>query len=212
MRILVTTGPTREPIDPVRFITNASSGRMGVAVAGQAAGAGHAVTLLAGPGVDLRDLPAGVERVDFVSVADLKTALHERSPACDALVMAAAVGDFQVANRLARKIPRSGGPISLRLVPTEDLLASLAPLKRPDQVVIAFAVEDGPADAIQAKARREMKAKSADYVVVNRPEAMSASESDACILGPRETILPWAVRPKDTLAAEIVRTLERVKK
>ena len=211
MRILITTGPTREHIDPVRFITNASSGRMGVAVADQAARAGHAVTLLAGPGVDLSGLPASLERVSFVSVADLKTALRERFGACDALVMAAAVGDFQVANRLDRKIPRSGGPITLRLVPTEDLLASLGPLKRPGQIVIAFAVEDGPADAIQAKARREMKAKSADYVVVNRPEAMSAAESEACILGPRETILPWAVRPKEMLGAEIVRILERVK-
>ena len=205
MRVLVTAGPTREYIDPVRFISNASSGKMGYAVAAAAAAAGHEVTLLTGP-VNLA-APEGCKTVRFVSAADLKRELAGRFEGCDALIMAAAVGDFRVESPQRRKIPRGGGAITIRLAPTEDILAAVAAGKRPDQVVVAFAVEDGPADEAQAKARAEMADKSADYTVLNTPEAMGAEESRACILSRSGPVLPWARRTKEDLAASIVAIL-----
>ncbi len=207
MRVIVTAGPTREYIDDVRFITNASSGRMGCAVAGAAVRAGHEVTLLRGP-VAL-GAPAGCGVVPFVSVEDLQRELAERFAQCDALVMTAAVGDFRVAGRVNGKIPRSGGPITIRLVPTEDVLAGVARTKRADQLVIAFAVESGAEAEIEAKARGEMARKHADYVVVNTPAAMGTEASRACILAGDRVVLPWAQRAKDELAAEIVKLLRK---
>jgi len=206
MRILVTAGPTREPIDDVRFITNASSGRMGHAVAAAAARAGHDVTLLSGP-VALEP-PGGCEVVRFVSVADLKAALEARFATCDALVMTAAVGDFRPERRFEGKIARRGGPVALRLVPTEDVLAGVAKARRAGQVVVAFAVEPPPRAEAEAKARAEMAAKGADFVVVNPPAAMEAPDSDACILSRQGVVLPWGRRGKRELAEETVRLVE----
>jgi len=206
MRIVVTAGPTREYIDAVRFLTNASSGRMGVAVAEAAAAAGHEVVLLAGPGVAAPAAGCAVER--FVTVADLKGLLARHFPACDALVMAAAVGDFRPERTLPEKVSRKAGPITLRLVPTEDLLAGLRGQKRPAQRVVAFAVEDAPAPKAEAKALAEMAEKGADYVVVNTPAAMGAEDSSACVLAAGSgAVLPWASRPKRRLAEQLVRLL-----
>jgi phosphopantothenoylcysteine decarboxylase/phosphopantothenate--cysteine ligase len=207
MRILVTAGPTREFIDPVRFITNASSGRMGYAVAAAAGRAGHEVTLLTGPtGLAA---PEGVAVVGFTSVEELKAAMAERFGACDALVMAAAVGDFRAAEIAGKKISRKGGAIEVRLVPTEDLLATIAAKRQAGQRIVAFAVETGTREEMEEKARGEMKAKGADFVVVNTPEAMGQEQSQACILSPGGVALEWDRRAKDVLAAEIVRLLER---
>ncbi len=206
MRIIVTAGPTREYIDDVRFISNASSGRMGYAVAAEAAAAGHEVTLLAGP-VALPD-PPGCEVVRFVSVEDLRAGLVERFGQCDALVMTAAVGDFRPERRVAGKIPRAGGPVTVRLLPTEDVLAAVTAARRAGQVVVAFAVESLPPPEAQAKARAEMRSKGADFVVVNGPEAMEARQSQACVLGPDGVALEWGARGKDELARQIVRLVE----
>jgi len=211
MRVLVTAGPTREYVDTVRFITNGSSGRMGCAVARAAAAAGHDVTLLLGPGVDsaLREgVGENCQIVPFVSVADLKRKLDAVFADCDALVMVAAVGDFRLDRILPSKLHRAGGPVTLKLFPTEDVVGSVAAGKRQEQVVVTFAVEDGPPDRIEAKARSEMVAKNADFVVVNTPAAMEADESDACILARSGPCLPWARRTKTDLADRIVRILE----
>lgn len=205
MRILVTAGPTRQYIDTVRFITNASSGRMGFAVAEAAAADGHDVVLLAGP-VCL-DPPQGCQIVRFVTVDDLQAALAEHFPWCDALVMTAAVGDFRPRRVEGRKLRRLAGPVTLELVPTEDLLAGVSPGRRGDQRVVAFAVEDGELAEIQAKARGEMRAKGADFVVVNTPQALGAAESQACVLSRDAVVLAWRRRTKRQLAGEIVRLL-----
>jgi phosphopantothenoylcysteine decarboxylase/phosphopantothenate--cysteine ligase len=205
MNVLVTAGPTREYIDSVRFITNASSGRMGYAVADEARKAGHEVTLLTGP--TCLTPPAGVYVVHFTTVPQLSAALDERFDACDALVMAAAVGDFAVENPSPAKLRRSAGAISPRLTPTPDLLAGLGRRRRADQILIGFAVEDA-ADA-ESNARGEMLAKNVDYVVVNTPEAMGAPQSQAAILRRDGLALPWAQRSKTDLAVEIVKLLRR---
>lgn len=206
MRFLITAGPTREYIDDVRFITNASSGRMGCAVAAEAVAAGHDVTLLSGPAA-APTAPAGCRVLAFVTVDDLAGLLGEHFPACDVLVMAAAVGDFRVAGRVAGKIPRRGGAVEVRLTPTEDLLASLRALKRAGQVVVAFAVESGTREQAQAKARAEMAPKGADLSVVNPPEAMGAEAGEACILSSEGVVLPWAARTKNELAREILKAV-----
>jgi len=205
MRILVTAGPTRQYIDSVRFITNASSGRMGCAVAAEAVRAGHEVTLLLGP--VSAEPPAGCRLERFVSVADLKGALEASFHACDALVMAAAVGDFVPERPSDTKLARSAGPVTIRLLPTEDLLAGLRGRKRTGQVVVAFAVEEGPRERTEAKARAEMSAKGADFVVVNTPGAMGGDSSLACILASDGIALPWANRPKRELAETVISIL-----
>lgn len=209
MKIIVTAGPTREHIDDVRFITNASSGRMGYAVAASAAAAGHDVTLLSGP-VHL-DVPDGVAVERFVSVEELLNLLHERFASCDALVMTAAVGDFTPLPKVQGKLPRRGGPVKLTLVPTEDVLATVAAGKQPGQVVVAFAVETGDPAAIEAKARDELARKHADMVVLNTPAAMGSEASQAALVTAEATLLPWGKRSKTELAAEIVRRIERIR-
>ncbi len=210
MRIIVTTGPTREYVDSVRFISNASSGKMGAAVAVAAIELGHQVTLLLGAGCNV-GLPESAgdvwEIVRFTSVDDLRRELDARFDSCDVLVMSAAVGDFRVENKYQSKIPRSGGPITLNLIPTEDVLAGVAERKTDRQKIIAFAVEDGPDGEIEAKARDEMQRKGADYVVLNTPAAMGADESRACILSADGVALTWAPRTKTHLAEEIVKLL-----
>lgn len=218
MNVLITTGPTREYIDSVRFLSNASSGRMGCAVAAAGRAAGDSVTLLHGPidqGV-LGELAvdAGCRTISFTSVADLQQALGEHFPACDVLVMAAAVGDFFIVNPFfekTKKIHRSNGPITLELTPTPDVLAGVAANKRADQKIVAFAVEDPPLQAAEEKARAELKSKHADFVVVNTPEAMAASQSQACILSADATLLPWDKRTKQELAEQIVKRLHQTR-
>lgn len=205
MRVLITAGPTREYIDTVRFLSNASSGRMGIALANAALDAGHQVTLLLG--AVSPDPPAGAEVVPFVSCSDLAEALDEHFSDADVLMMAAAVGDFRPERTYPSKLHRRNGPITLRLYPTEDILASLAAGKRAGQTIVSFSVEDGREDQVQAKAREEMLAKRADFCVVNPPAAMAAGESEACVLSEDGIALPWRRRSKSELAREIMKLL-----
>ena len=204
MHILITAGPTREHIDTVRFITNASSGKMGYACARAARAAGHKVTLITGP-VAL-PAPEGCRVVRITTVEELTQALGREFPRCDALIMSAAVGDFTVRPRRRSKIPRAGGPVRITLVPTPDVLAGVSRQKRPGQTIISFAVEDR---GNVAKARREMAGKRADFTVLNTPAAMAADRSLACVLSPTGLAIPWARRDKTALARAIIALLGR---
>ncbi len=204
MHIIVTAGPTRQYIDDVRFITNASSGRMGVAVAEAAVEAGHDVTLLIGPSPAAEDAPNGCRIVRFETFDDLKRALEENFARCDALVMAAAVGDFRPQRVHEGKYSRSAGAIDLRLEPTEDILASLAAGKRAGRVIVAFALEAGQQEQVEAAAAKKLAAKSADFIVANTTDAMHAAASRACIISADGVIIPWRRRTKKELARKIV--------
>lgn len=161
MKILVTAGPTREHLDPVRFISNRSSGRMGFAVAAAAAERGHEVTLVAGP-VEL-SAPAGVRRVDVVSARDMLDAVGRLLAGHDALVMAAAVADWRPKVCGTVKIKKSAMCPVLELEPNPDILKTLLPLKG-DRVFVGFAAETGdPA----AEARRKLADKGLDLIVAN---------------------------------------------
>jgi phosphopantothenoylcysteine decarboxylase/phosphopantothenate--cysteine ligase len=205
MRILITAGPTRQPIDDVRFITNRSSGKMGAAIASVFCAAGWDVTVLLGP-VDsevLSSLDDGVTVLRFETIDQLQSLLDAEFSSCDVLVMSAAVGDFQPTT-MTGKLSRSAGAFDLHLEPTSDVLASVAASKRDDQFIVSFAVESGDRDGIEAKARQELASKNADIVLLNTPAAMGATESDACVLSADEVLVPWGRRSKLELAQSLV--------
>ena len=158
MRFLVTAGPTREHLDPVRFLSNPSTGRMGFAVARAARAAGHDVTLVAGP-VALKS-PPGVQRVDVVDARGMLAAVRAKVAEADVLVMTAAVADWRPARRALRKLKKSEMDGTLRLVRNPDILKSVhGPRMR-----IGFAAETGLPDA---EAARKCREKGLDLVVGN---------------------------------------------
>jgi len=158
---LVTAGPTHEPIDPVRYLGNRSSGRMGFALAAEAARRGARVHLIAGP-VDL-PTPPKVERVDVGTALEMESAVRRLAPASDVVVMAAAVADFRVRQPAVEKIKKSAGVPELVLAPNPDILASLSELA-PAALRIGFAAETGDPDG---EARRKLASKGAHLLVAN---------------------------------------------
>lgn len=167
-RVVVSAGGTREPLDPVRFLGNRSSGRQGIAIAAEAARRGAEVTLVAA-NVDEALLPPGLAAVRVETTAELQHAMVERADTADVLVMAAAVADYRPATVAQAKVKKSGGEgRSIELVENPDILAGLAGSARPGQVVVGFAAETGDEhgsvlDHGRAKARR----KGADLLAVN---------------------------------------------
>jgi phosphopantothenoylcysteine decarboxylase / phosphopantothenate---cysteine ligase len=161
-RVVVTAGPTREALDPVRFITNASSGKMGFHLAQAAWHRGATVHLIAGPsGVAA---PVGPELVRVQSTAELEQAVARVLPEADVLIMASAPADYRPKDRFTAKRPRSEGPLAIELEPTNDILTTTRGLRRPGSVMVGFALETGGAEA---KARDKLVRKELDLIVVN---------------------------------------------
>jgi phosphopantothenoylcysteine decarboxylase/phosphopantothenate--cysteine ligase len=202
LRVLVTAGGTREPIDPVRFIGNRSSGRMGIALAAAAARRGAVVTLIAA-NVSLPE-PPGVRRVEVGTAAELAAATTAEFPAAHVLLMAAAPADFRPADVAPGKLEREG-ELDLRLRPTEDILASLAATRGPEQTVVGFAAEHG-GDA-RARGRAKLARKGADLIVLNDVSDPaigfeSADNAVTLIEANTETVVPRA--SKDAIADAIL--------
>ncbi len=176
MKILITGGPTREPIDAVRYISNRSSGKMSVALAHAAAQVGHEVTLLLGPveagEVGLPDLTkAGVRLDRFESSSDLEGLLKTHWSNHNVLVMAAAVADYRSKRVTMGKLTKGpGSTLELSLGPTPDLVAAMAQVKRPDQRVVAFALEQ--AANLENRALKKLNEKAVDAIVANSLETM----------------------------------------
>lgn len=168
-RVLVTAGPTREPVDPVRFVSNRSSGRMGVAVAAAAWRRGADVTLVAGP-LDIQP-PVGVTVISVETTAEMATAVGAGLTVADVLVMAAAPADFRAASPAESKIRKSSAPDSIALAPTTDILSDTRALRKPGSVIVGFALET---DDLIASAKSKLAAKGLDLVVAN-----SATEEGA---------------------------------
>ncbi len=200
LRVLVTAGPTREPIDAVRFVSNRSSGKMGYALAERARARGAEVVLLTGSD---RPAPPGVETARFETAADLKGLLEARFASCDVLVMAAAVADF-VPERVPRRLHRSDGPRSVVLSPGEDLLESVASRKG-SRVVVAFAAEAG--DGQEERARRKLASKHADWIVWNdvgrEGVGFESDENEVVLLSAEGHRLEVSRRPKKEIADKI---------
>ncbi len=169
-RVLVTAGGTREPIDPVRFIGNRSSGKQGHALAAAAAGLGAEVVLVTtAPAL----APPGVEVGAVTTAAEMESAVLERAASADAVVMAAAVADFRPKEPLSAKWKKADGPPEIVLEPTTDILAELGRRKGLGQVLVGFAAETGP-DGLVSSARRKLEEKHVDLVVGNDVAAEGA--------------------------------------
>ncbi|HYH46943.1 MAG TPA: bifunctional phosphopantothenoylcysteine decarboxylase/phosphopantothenate--cysteine ligase CoaBC [Thermoanaerobaculia bacterium] len=160
-KVLITAGPTFEPLDPVRFLGNRSSGKMGFALAAEAARRGADVTLIAGP-VALAT-PPGLSRVDVATAAEMAAAVAAQAPAAHLIVMAAAVADFRPRQAASTKIKKEQGVPALELEPTPDILAGLRDLA-PGAVLVGFAAETGD---LEIHARAKLERKRADFLVAN---------------------------------------------
>jgi len=209
LRVLVTAGGTREPIDPVRFIGNRSSGRMGIALAAGAARRGAEVTLIAA-NVSL-PVPAGVRRVDVETAAQLAAAAAAEFPAAQLLLMAAAPADFRAADPSAGKLARAEG-LELRLEPTEDILAGLAANRGPGQTIVGFAAEHG-GDAA-GRARGKLTRKGVDMIVLNDVSdpaiGFESAENEVTLIEPAgETHVPRG--PKDAVADAILARVDALR-
>ena len=207
MRILVTAGPTREPIDPVRYISNRSSGKMGYAVARAAASRGHEVRLISGP-VHL-PAPERVARVAVTTAAEMLDAVRANAGWCDALVMAAAVADWRPARVSAGKIKKGGAAeLLLPLEKTADILKEIMPLKE-QRIFVGFCAETGDP---RAEARRKLAQKRLDLVVANdvtRPDAgFDVDTNQVWFLASDGTERELPLMPKDAVAQAIVQWVE----
>lgn len=181
--LLITAGPTYEPIDAVRFIGNRSSGRLGSSLADEAAGRGWRVTLLLGPNAIVPENPK-VELVRFQSTADLQARLDEHLPEASVLVMAAAVADYRPSSGdvdLKGKRRRAKDGMVLTLESTPDLLSRCSAMARPDQLLVGFALE--PEAELMASARSKLARKNIDLIVANPLETMDSSTIRATVLG-----------------------------
>lgn len=202
-RLLLTAGPTHEPIDAVRYIGNRSSGRLGVSLADSAADHGWSVTLLLGP-TALTPSDSRVRVLRFRTTADLDTLLQQELPEHDVLVMAAAVADYRpriAEGDLGRKHRRTDTGMTIQLEPTPDLLAGCSRVRRPDQLLVGFALE--PRDELLSSARAKLARKGLDLIVANPLETMDAPTIEAVVLDrngkeyptagpiPKETFAPW---------------------
>jgi len=182
-RLLITAGPTQEPIDAVRFIGNRSSGRLGVELADRAAERGWLVTLLLGPTHLLPRNPA-VQVVRYRTTRDLADALALHQPECAVLVMAAAVADYRPIvepGQLDGKCKRSADGMVIRLEATEDLLAGCSTRRRPEQLLVGFALE--PRERMIGSARDKLERKGIDLIVANPLETMEGDSIEAVVLG-----------------------------
>src|SRR3954471_24794525 len=211
MRVLVSAGGTREPIDSVRFIGNRSSGRMGFALAEQAARRGAEVTVVA-TNVSLAE-PPGVRRIDVETTAELAEAVNREFERSHVLLMAAAVADFRAARIEAGKIEREGaGSMALPLEPTEDVLAAVSAARTGEQTVVGFAAEHG-AEAIQ-RAREKLERKGLDAIVFNdvsRADIGFDSELNEVTIVEPSGDHPVATAPKDEVAEAVLDRVEALR-
>ncbi len=204
-KVLITAGPTYEKIDPVRYIGNHSSGKMGFALAEECAARGADVILVAGP-VTL-PTPNGVRRVDVQTAAEMYDAACEAFCTADAAILCAAVADFTVAQQAGEKIKRGNDGLQLTLVPTRDIAAELGRRKRAGQVLVGFALET---QNEAANARDKMQRKNFDFIVLNslrdKGAGFAVDTNKITILTPdAETAYP--LKPKREVAKDIVQTL-----
>jgi phosphopantothenoylcysteine decarboxylase/phosphopantothenate--cysteine ligase len=198
MRILITAGPTREYLDEVRYLSNASSGRMGYAIAEAARAAGHQVVLVSGP-VSLTP-PAGCAIVNVESSQEMLDACRDRFADCDGVIAAAAVCDYRPKSPVAGKISKTGRPLMLELVETPDVLAELGRVKE-HRWCIGFALE---AQNARENALRKLRTKFCNAIVLNRPEAIGADSNSIEIIDESGTTAASWSGSKTDLAERLI--------
>jgi phosphopantothenoylcysteine decarboxylase/phosphopantothenate--cysteine ligase len=203
LQVVVSAGGTREPIDPVRFIGNRSSGKMGVAIAEAARDRGASVTLIAG--VMSVPPPRGMTVVDATTAADMREAVLRAATGADLLVMAAAVTDFAPKRASSRKIKRDGGGLQIDLVPNPDIIAEVGEMAdgtRP--FLIGFAAES---DDLEANALSKLRDKGLDLIVGNRVggpfDAIGSDENKVIVFGAEGALSDWPMLPKRQVAERL---------
>jgi phosphopantothenoylcysteine decarboxylase/phosphopantothenate--cysteine ligase len=205
MRILITVGGTREYIDPVRFISNASSGRMGYALVRAALRAGHKVTLITAP--TTQGLPSGAKVVEVETAAQMFEAVKEGFEICNCLIMVAAVSDYTPVRPSKTKIKKSNKSLILRLKPTADILKWAGKHKRKNQFVVGFALEDRN---LRQNAEVKLKEKNLDMIIANTSAAIGTGKSTVQIKTPDCKWLKFPTATKATIARQIIREVESI--
>ena len=194
-RFLITAGPTVEAIDPVRFLSNRSSGRMGYALAASLQRRGHEVILVSGP-VQL-PAPEGVQRIEVESALEMLAACEEVWPDCHAVLGVAAVADYRPKTSDDRKMKRKEREgLTIELEPNPDILKTLA-VEKGERLAIGFALETHDAEQ---EAKRKRSAKNLDYLILNGAEAQGATSSEVILFGPEDSRHPLGPAPKEELA------------
>ena len=201
-RILITSGPTRQYLDPVRYMTNASSGQMGRALVAAALEAGHEVVVVSGP-VDV-EYPAPAEVLPVISTEEmLETCLNVFAD-CDGLIGAAAPCDYRPVKIAAHKIAKTGEPLTLRMIETPDVVALLGAVKQ-SQWMVAFALET---QDLRMRALQKLERKSCDIIVANGPGAIHAEDTEVEILDREGRVLATLAGPKQLVADGILQTIQ----
>ena len=201
-RILITSGPTRQFLDPVRYLTNASSGRMGAALATAALGQGHDVVIVSGP-VEVT-YPAEAKVIPVLSTEEMLVACRREFSSCDGLIGAAAPCDYRPVQRESQKIAKTGQPLQLTLMETPDIVATIGANKRPDQWVVGFALET---EDPRFRAIAKLEKKSCDLIVLNGPEAMNSTTNQVEILNPQGRVVVKLEGTKDDVAVGILKEI-----
>jgi len=203
-RILITSGPTRQYLDPVRYLTNGSSGRMGRALAAAALEQGHEVVIVTGP-VSV-DYPTAATVHNIVTTDELLHACQELFPTCDGVIGAAAPCDYQPVHVEAKKIAKTGQPLELHLIETPDVMATLGASKRPEQWLVGFALET---DDQRFRALAKLERKSCDLMVLNGPAAMDSSDNQVEVLSKTGEVISSFAGSKELVARGILEVIDR---
>jgi phosphopantothenoylcysteine decarboxylase / phosphopantothenate---cysteine ligase len=209
VKFLVTAGPTREPIDPVRYLSNRSSGKMGYAIAEAAIESGHDVFLISGP-VNL-DPPRGVEFIAVSTGDEMFDATDRHLRNCDVLVMCAAVADYKPKNISPGKIKKRDTNFSLELIPTRDILSSLSKQDR-QFLVVGFAAETND---VEENAQKKLRDKNCDMIVANdvsgANSGMESDENEVTILFRNGEKKKISRAPKKIIARELVKIIANMR-
>jgi phosphopantothenoylcysteine decarboxylase / phosphopantothenate---cysteine ligase len=203
-RILITSGPTRQYLDPVRFLTNASSGRMGAALAAVAVERGHEVVVVSGP-VHL-DYPPGARVVNVVSTDEMLEACCHEFRECDGMIGTAAPCDYRPRQIAAEKIAKDGAPLLLQLVETPDIVATIGTRKRAHQWLVGFALETHDR---HLRALLKLEKKSCDLIVLNGPGAIDAIMTTVEIMDRQGHIVKQLEGTKPQVALGILDVIEQ---
>lgn len=202
MKVLLTAGPTREYLDDVRYLSNASSGRMGYALAEAARDAGWDVILVTGP-VELPP-PEGVDVRQVLTTADMRNACEEAFPECDGVIAAAAVCDYRPKERVAGKISKTGGAVTIEMIETDDVLAGLGRSKE-HRWVVGFALE---AQNPRENALQKLRRKNCDLIVLNAPSAIGSDSNSVEVIDDHEHTVAELAGSKPEVAKGLIEVID----
>ena len=203
-RILITSGPTRQHLDPVRYLTNASSGRMGASMAQAALDLGHEVVVVSGP-VEIV-YPESVDVVPVISTQDMFDACIDLFPDCDGAIGVAAPCDYRPLVVSPTKLAKTGAPLQLDLFETRDIIAHLGASKRDDQWVVGFALETHDE---RFRALAKLEEKSCDLIVLNRPDAMDSPTNQVELLDASGQCVAQAEGTKAEVARQLLEQIQQ---